>query len=442
MLLGKPDSWTPGDAYTTESGFVVEQLFRGLLRIDRDLNVVPELAQNMTVSEDGLTYLFMIREDARWSDGEPVTADDFVFAMQRAREEGTVTAFLLDDIEDAEALDDWTLQLRLRAPRNYFPYVLASHWAYPWPRHRVEADGRRLARPGVARRQRPVGAARAGRGRRRARAEPALAADRRATSARCASRSAATRRPTSTSGGPAGTTSCWRPSRRGMDAPDTVIDEAPQVSTTYLGLAADNEPLDDARVRLAIAHAIDRDAMLAATRGIDVAAGRGGLIPPAMPGHGATAAPAYDPERARALLEEAGYPGGAGLPELRVSAHAVASGRRRSWRSSPPSASRPACTRRRTSWGHEHGCHLWISSWHADYPDPDGFFLGLLRIEPFHADERDRRPAGGGPRLAATGTSACACSASSSGSGSASARPWCRCPTSASRCCGAPGCAA
>ena len=56
---------------TPRSGFIVEQLFRGLLRIDRELNVVPELAQNMTVSEDGLTYLFMIREDARWSDGEP-----------------------------------------------------------------------------------------------------------------------------------------------------------------------------------------------------------------------------------------------------------------------------------------------------------------------------------------------------------------------------------
>ena len=38
-------------------------------------------------------------------------------------------------------------------------------------------------------------------------------------------------------------------------------------------------------------------------------------------------------------------------------------------------------------WGHEHGCDLWLSSWHADYPDPDGFFLGLLRIEPFWRDE-------------------------------------------------------
>ena len=143
----RPDSYAPGDAYSSESAIVIEQLFRGLLRIDRDLNVVPELAQNMNVSADGLTYLFMMREDARWSDGDPLTADDFVFAWRKLREEGHVTAFLLDDIASAEALDDWTLELHLREPRNYFPYVLASHWAYPWPRHRADEVGAAWRRP-------------------------------------------------------------------------------------------------------------------------------------------------------------------------------------------------------------------------------------------------------------------------------------------------------
>ena len=147
LAVGRPDEFAPGAAYTTDSGFVVEQLFRGLLRIDRDLNVVPELAQNMTVSDDGLTYLFKLREDARWSDGEPVTADDFVFGFRQLRAEEHITAFLLDDIEAAEALDEWTLQIRLQAPRNYFPYVLASHWAYPWPRHLVERLGREWRKP-------------------------------------------------------------------------------------------------------------------------------------------------------------------------------------------------------------------------------------------------------------------------------------------------------
>ena len=58
-----------------------------------------------------------------------------------------MTAFLLDDIASAEALDDWTLEVHLREPRNYFPYVLASHWSYPWPRHLADEVGAAWRRP-------------------------------------------------------------------------------------------------------------------------------------------------------------------------------------------------------------------------------------------------------------------------------------------------------
>ena len=92
IALVRPDSYAPGDTYSSESAVVIEQLFRGLLRIDHDLNVVPELAQNMNVSADGLTYLFMLRENACWSDGHPLTAGDFVYAWRKLREEGHVTA--------------------------------------------------------------------------------------------------------------------------------------------------------------------------------------------------------------------------------------------------------------------------------------------------------------------------------------------------------------
>ena len=81
-------------------------LFRGLLMVDSELNVVPAMADNFRVSSDGLTYLFRIKEDARWSDGEPLTADDYAFAWMRMRELGTRTAFLMEDVETAEALDD------------------------------------------------------------------------------------------------------------------------------------------------------------------------------------------------------------------------------------------------------------------------------------------------------------------------------------------------
>ena len=191
IALIRPDSYAPGDTYSSDSAIVIEQLFRGLLRIDHDLNVVPELAQNMNVSADGLTYLFMLREDACWSDGHPLTAGDFVYAWRRLREEGHVTAFLLDDIASAEALDDWTLEVHLREPRNYFPYVLASHWAYPWPRHRADEVGAAWRLPESLVGNGPFVLAEVERDGRAPDREPALARRRRATSARCGSSSAA-----------------------------------------------------------------------------------------------------------------------------------------------------------------------------------------------------------------------------------------------------------
>ena len=58
-----------------------------------------------------------------------------------------MTAFLLHDIAAAEALDDRTLEVHLREPRNYFPYLLASDWSFPWPSHRVDALGDAWRRP-------------------------------------------------------------------------------------------------------------------------------------------------------------------------------------------------------------------------------------------------------------------------------------------------------
>ena len=63
------------------------------------------------------------------------------------RELETRTAFLMEDVETAEALDDRTLEITLREPRSFFPYVLASPWAFPWPKHRCEQLGEDWHRP-------------------------------------------------------------------------------------------------------------------------------------------------------------------------------------------------------------------------------------------------------------------------------------------------------
>src|SRR5919198_468607 len=143
----RPETVVPGEVYSTEGTQITEHLFRGLLMIDDDLNVLPSMADNMRVSSDGLTYLFRLREGIRWSDGQPVTADDFAFAWKQMRELETRTSFLMEDVETAEALDERTLEVTLREPRNYFPYIFASPWSFPWPRHKCEALGDDWAKP-------------------------------------------------------------------------------------------------------------------------------------------------------------------------------------------------------------------------------------------------------------------------------------------------------
>ena len=398
LSIARPDSFAPGDSYRIASSIVIEQLFRGLLRIDQRLNVVPELAQNMTVSPDGLTYLFMLREDACWSDGHPVTAEDFVYAWRQLREEGHITAFLLDDIEDAEALDDRTLEVRLREPRNYFPYVLASHWAYPWPRHRVEELGAGWRRPESLVGNGPFALQSLDGGTAVLSASPGWP--------RRSGNVGEVHVEFRDSEEPA---EAWTSGRYDMalgwgivavDAPDTIVEQTLQLATTFLAFNSRNELVADARLRLAIAHAIDRRTLVEASGRSDLPAERGGTIPPGMPGHSDSVAPAYDPDTARRLLAEAGYPKGEGLPEIVLvsSQGRGASGlveqlaaigvraRIVDWTPTSDTPRRPS--RHRRGFNVAARTHGWLGSWQADYPDPDGLFLGLLHWDmPMLRDE-------------------------------------------------------
>jgi len=140
-------------------------------------------------------------------------------------------------------------------------------------------------------------------------------------------------------------------------------------------------------VRRALAHAIDSTALVAESPGVDLAAAGGGAIPPVIPGHSDGAGLPYDVDMARTLLAEAGFPGGEGLPELVVDA--------RPWSPAAALAEQLAEIGVRTrfeSHGKHFGVaqetHAWFAGWHADYPDPDGFYLGLLELGlPLYRDE-------------------------------------------------------
>jgi ABC-type transport system substrate-binding protein len=392
--MGRPHAVTPGVAYTSDAGTVIEQLFRGLLRVDRDLNVVPEMASNMRVSADGLTYLFMLREGARWSDGEPLTMHDFVYSWDRLREEGGELAFLLEDVESAEALDDWTLEVRLREPRNYFPYVLASHWAYPWPKHVCEKHGPDWRWPPNVVGNGPFMITGLDDEGAQLVANPHWTGPRGNVATVDLRFYAAGREPKAPTDWMAGLLDLRVADNRdeAFDAPDTVLESAPLLVTQYLGFNAQIPPFDHELVRRAFAHATDVQAIVERTSPTARPALRGGPIPPAMPGHTDGIAPGFNLELARKLLADAGYPGGQGLPEIRVAGPAwwEGSGIEEQW-----AALGARVTVDITSSGHScsppeaRDAHAWVAGWTADYPDPDGFYRGLFaaRNWPFHLDE-------------------------------------------------------
>src|SRR5215203_3709613 len=121
-------------------------VFSNLLRFDPMLTPTPQLAKTWEISEDGLTYTFHLAENATWHDGTPLTAHDVVFTIETALqpEVNFLYKFLLQvngvDIK-AEAVDDYTLKLTLPEPNA----SLLAHLAAPWvlavaPKHLLEGE--------------------------------------------------------------------------------------------------------------------------------------------------------------------------------------------------------------------------------------------------------------------------------------------------------------
>lgn len=135
-------------------------LFEGLARKDpRSLEPIPGVAESWTISPDSKLYTFSIRQNARWSNGDSVTAHDFVYSWKRILSPKIASdySYILYCIDNAEqyytgkiqdfaqvgvqALDDFTLQVRLKNPTPYFLQLLDHHSTYPVHRPTIEKFG-------------------------------------------------------------------------------------------------------------------------------------------------------------------------------------------------------------------------------------------------------------------------------------------------------------
>lgn len=145
---------------------IQRDLFEGLVTLGPDASLLPGAAENWVISDDGVTYTFQLRPDGRWSNGDPVTANDFVYAIRRGLTPETAAdyAFILYPIDNAEAVtrgeitdldmlgvravDDLTLEITLKAPTPYFLDMLTHPMAFPLHQASVESHGEAWTRPG------------------------------------------------------------------------------------------------------------------------------------------------------------------------------------------------------------------------------------------------------------------------------------------------------
>ena len=160
---GEPKTLDPHGVSGTWENMVVGDQFMGLMTEDAAAKPIYGAAESHTVSEDGLTYTFKLR-DHNWSDGEPVTAEDFVFSLRRILDPALAAEYasILFLIKNAQpintgemaleelgvrAVDDKTLEITLENPAGYFPELLTHYTAFPVPKHVVEEHGAEWTKP-------------------------------------------------------------------------------------------------------------------------------------------------------------------------------------------------------------------------------------------------------------------------------------------------------
>jgi ABC-type oligopeptide transport system substrate-binding subunit/DNA-binding SARP family transcriptional activator len=413
IAIEQPPTLDPGQVGDDVSAFLAVQLFEGLVRIGEDHNVLPAAALRWEIGQDGTRYLFHLRDSLRWSDGSPLTAADFGYAWVRnlAPATDSPVAHLLYPIRSARAfhegavddpdqvgvaaLDERTLEVRLEGPTAYFPYLLAHPVAYPLPREVVGRHG------------------------------PAwMESEHRVTNGayqlsvwQPGKRMVLARNPYFRGHAPGNVEqvecSCCSDYSQALDlyAADQVDvvslfnadpgTEAraraayggelvffPRPSTLYLLFRADRPPFDDPRARRAFVHAVDREALARRAFPDQRLPATGGFVPPGMAGHSPAIGLPYDPDQARRLLADAGYPAGRGFPAITWLHFRSAEGERivpflrDAWRrnlaldlNAAGLDWEPFLDRMLND-----PAHLTMVGWSADYPDPDC----MLRV-PFHS---------------------------------------------------------
>lgn len=333
----EPETLDPSIITGQPEGRVVNALFEGLCAYDENGQAVPGVAERWEISEDGKIYTFHLRADAKWSDGAAMTAEDFVRSWRRTLtpETGSQYNYQLFPIKNAQAfaegrgtdfsevgvraVDDRTLVVELENPTPYFIQLCAFPTLHPLPVRVIEKYGDDWVKPG-----RIVG-------------NGAYVLE----SWRINDKIRLRKNP-----------HYWDRDNVALEtidvlpisdanvafnfyasgladlvmdkglAPPALLDDlkkredfhaAPFLGIYFLRFNCVKGPFADERVRRAFSLAVDKKRIVEKiTRAGELPAA--GFVPPGIPGYEGTEGLGFDPEEARRLLAEAGFPGGKGFP--------------------------------------------------------------------------------------------------------------------------------
>ncbi len=340
FLGGPPGTLDPafiGDASDVQ---LLLQLYAGLTRIDEDGSVYASLAERWTVSQDGRTYTFRLRDDLRFSDGTPLTAEDVRRSWLRILDPETraLAPDVLTIISGAaewragtgtrdgvgvEAVDERTLTVQLRHPASFFPALIATPAAFVVPPaadassdwqsvaafvgsgpYRIDGmDGTNLIL--IANPEYVAGPPLIGR-------VEWLA-------------EVSTSAPEAFAADEVDLVNVF-PGDASWIAYDAslgpYLHPAAALSVQYFGFDTTRPPFDDVRVRRAFLLALDRPRLVELSAGVAASAATS-LVPPALWPDGIPEDEPSDPDQARQLLRDAGYASGAALGEITVNANGL-----------------------------------------------------------------------------------------------------------------------
>jgi len=335
VAMGLPETLDPAIAGDAGSAALIGQIFEGLTTVDAELAVRPALAESWTYTDGGRTAVFTLREGLTFSDGSPLTAEDVRRSWMRVLDPAAPSplASLLDDVQgaadyqrgrgSAEAVgleaDGRTFTVRFTRPSTDFAAVAASPTLAVVPPS-AGADPAAFS-PGagfVASGGYVPAAVTASAIELRANdrywaGAPAIGTVEVLTSLDGANPVEAFRSGDVDLTQVPSPFASWLAYDRDLGAS---LREGVSVNLEYLGFDTTSPPFDDARVRQAFAKAVDWRRLVAlGSDGSEAPAT--GMIPPAIPGRSPDDyLPAFDPDGARALLADAGYPGGRGFPPV------------------------------------------------------------------------------------------------------------------------------